>query len=263
MTNTPDRWAVHRLLARNTDDRLQLVRRTPQQIVLAGADADESRRLLAARYPKAAFAEYDPRADFLQAAADARKTGLWQKLTGKTVPQHCQSLAAPLPEAAADMLWSNLGLITAHDPVPVFENWARALKPDGLLFFTHFGTDSLNGLTGRLKEAGIAVNTPMLFDMHDLGDTLLRHGFYDPVTDTARLELSYRRPETFWQDMETLGLWASLDFSDEAAARAAVGRMFAEGATLTATLETVYGHAVRKRQLPAGENPVAFYPKRR
>ncbi|MDO4907825.1 methyltransferase domain-containing protein [Neisseria sp.] len=263
MTNTPDRWAVHRLLARNTDERLQLVRTTPQQIVLAGADADESRRLLAARYPKAAFIEYDPRADFLQAAAGARKAGLWQKLTGKTLPQHCQSLDEPLPEAAVDMLWSNLGLITAREPVPVFENWARALKPDGLLFFTHFGADSLSGLTGRLKEAGITVNAPMLFDMHDLGDMLFHHGFYDPVTDTAGLELSYRRPETFWQDMETLGLWASLDFSDEAAARAAVNRMFAGGATLTATLETVYGHAVRKRQLPAGESPVVFYPKRR
>lgn len=263
MTNTSDRWAVHRLLARNTDERLQLVRNTPQQIVLAGADADESRRLLAARYPKAAFAEYDPRADFLQAAADARKTGLWQKLTGKTVPQHCQSLTEPLPEAAADMLWSNLGLITAREPVPVFENWARALKPDGLLFFTHFGIDSLNGLTGRLKEAGIAVNTPMLFDMHDLGDMLFHHGFYDPVMDTAKLELAYRRPETFWQDMETLGLWASLDFGDEAAARAAVNRMFADGETLTATLETVYGHAVKKRQLPAGESEILFYPKPR
>ncbi|MFC3873469.1 methyltransferase domain-containing protein [Neisseria musculi] len=261
--NRSDRWAVHRLLAHNTDQRLQLLRSVPKQIVLAGADADESRRLLAARYPQAAFAEYDPRAAFLQEAAAVRQTGLWQKLTGKAVPQYCRSLAEPLPEAVADMLWSNLGLITASRPVPVFESWARALKPDGLLFFTHFGIGSLSGLTGRLNEAGITVNAPMLFDMHDLGDMLFHHGFYDPVMDTAKLELAYRRPETFWQDMETLGLWASLDFSDEAAARAAVNQMFAAGETLNAALETVYGHAVKRRQLPAGESEVRFYPKPR
>lgn len=260
--NTPDRWTIHRLLARQTDERLQLVRNTPQTVILAGADADESRCLLAARYPKAVFAEYDPRPAFLQAAAEARKPGLWQKLTGKSMPQHCQSMETPLPEAGADMLWSNLGLITACEPVPVFENWARALKTDGLLFFTHFGIGSLNGLTGRLKAAGINIGAPMLFDMHDLGDMLFHHGFYDPVMDTANLKLSYRRAETFWLDMETCGLWDSLVFDNEAAARKTVNRLFAEGGTQTVTLETVYGHAVKKHRLPEGEHPVQFYPKR-
>ncbi|MDO5069682.1 MAG: methyltransferase domain-containing protein [Neisseria zoodegmatis] len=260
--SSSDRWQIHRYLARNTDERLQLVRHVPQQIVLVGADADESRSLLAARYPKAVFTEYDPRPDFLEAAAQARKSGLWQKLTGKKVVQHCQAVEAALPEAAADMLWANLALITAKEPVPVFENWARALKTNGLLFFTHFGIDTLSGLTGRLKKRGIAVEAPMLFDMHDLGDMLFHHGFYDPVMDTAKLELHYRRAETFWQDMDTLGLWASLVFDDEAAAREAVEAVFAEEGELTVTLETVYGHAVKKLMLPQGESPVQFYPKK-
>ena len=257
-----DRWQIHRYLARQTDERLQLVRRAPQQIILAGADADESRRLLAARYPKAVFTEYDARPDFLAAAAQARKAGLWQKLTGKQVVQHCRPAGGALPEASADMLWANLALITAEQPVPVFENWARALKTDGLLFFTHFGIDTLKDLTGRLNTLGIKVETPMLFDMHDLGDMLFHHGFYDPVMDTAKLELTYGRAATFWQDMDTLGLWASLVFDDEAAARAAVEDIFAKEGGLAVTLETVYGHAVKKHILPEGESPVRFYPKK-
>ena len=47
---------------------------------------------------------------------------------------------------------------------------------------------------------------PMLIDMHDLGDMLADNGFYDPVTDTAKLELSYKKAGTFWQDMETFGI---------------------------------------------------------
>ncbi|HFC8518416.1 methyltransferase domain-containing protein [Neisseria weaveri] len=259
---TTDRWFIHRRLAEDTDERLLLVRRTPQHILLVGADADISRVLLAARYPKATFSEYDHRADFLQDAAAERKTGFLAKLTGKAVPQFCQSLTAPLPEAAADMLWANLSLINAEEPLAVFENWARALKTDGLLFFTHFGADSLPELLQGLKEKGITVEAPMLFDMHDIGDMLFHHGFYDPVMDTAKLQLNYRNPSTLWQDLETLGLWQSLKFDNEAAARRAVNEMFEQGRLNTLTLEILYGHAVRKLVLPEGESPVQFFPKR-
>ena len=84
------------------------------------------------------------------------------------------------------------------------------MKTDGLLFFTHFGRDSLTELTGRLNHEGIECEAPTLIDMHDLGDMLADNGFYDPVTDTAKLELSYKKAGTFWQDMETLGLWNAL-----------------------------------------------------
>ena len=103
MTEQDKRWQIHRHLAQDTDERLQLVRNAPKRIMLIGADADISRSLLAARYPDAVFEEYDSNADFLKTAAAARKGGFWQKLTGKTIPQHCQALTAPLPEASADM----------------------------------------------------------------------------------------------------------------------------------------------------------------
>ena len=244
--NTPERWQIHRHLAQNADERLQILTRTPERITLIGADADISRSLLAARYPQAAFVEYDPRADFLAAAAAARKSGLWQKLTGKIVPQHQQSLAEPLPEAATDMLWANLSLITADDLPAVFDNWARHLKTDGLLFFTHFGIDSLQDLIGRLNAEGIDCRAPTLIDMHDLGDMLFHHGFYDPVMDTAKLSLSYRAAATFWQDMETLGLWQALQLSDEAAARTVINHMWQSGKPVEITLETIHGHAVKK-----------------
>ncbi|MDO5640128.1 MAG: methyltransferase [Neisseria sp.] len=257
-----DRWQIHRHLATDSNERLAIVRHAPQQISLIGADADISRSLLAARYPKAAFAEYDPRADFLAAAADARKSGFWQKLTGKSIPQQQQSLIEPLPEAAADMLWANLSLITAADLPAVFDNWARHLQTDGLLFFTHFGIDSLQDVSGRLNALGIACRAPTLIDMHDLGDMLFHHGFYDPVMDTAKLTLSYRSSDAFWQDMDTLGLWQALQFNDEAAARATVEAMWQSGELTDITLETIYGHAVKKLLLPEGEQAVQFFPKR-
>lgn len=256
-----NRWQIHQLLAEQMNERLAFVTAVPQRIALVGADNDISRQYLAARYPKAQFHEYDPRADFLAAAAAQRHTGFLAKLTGKTVLQTCQPLNAPLPEAWADMLWANLSLITTTEPVAVFEHWAKGLQTQGLLFFTHLGGDSLGELTSLLTQQGIAVQTPMLFDMHDLGDMLFHHGFYDPVMDTAKLVLTYHSAEGFWQDMDTLGVWSSLVLADEAAAREAVQRRLAEG-EFALTLETVFGHAVKKQQLPAGESPIQFFPKR-
>lgn len=264
------RWQIHGHLATQADARLDIVRRTPQQILLAGADGDHSRRLLAARYPQAAFTEYDPRPDALAEAAALRDGGFWQRLRGKTVPQHGQSPETPLPEAAADMLWSNLNLPLADDLERTVQNWARALKPDGLLFFSHWGVDTLADVKGRLKNLGIVCHTPLWLDMHDLGDMLFHNGFYDPVMDTAKLELHYRRADTFWHDCATLGLTYGLRFEHtaaEEAARAALEKIFTEEGGLNITLETVFGHAVKRpsekipRAEKANESVIQFYPR--
>ena len=57
MTEQDKRWQIHRHLAQDTDERLQLVCNEPKRIMLIGADADISRSLLAARYPDAVFEE--------------------------------------------------------------------------------------------------------------------------------------------------------------------------------------------------------------
>lgn len=265
MNTLSDRWFIHRRLAEETNQRLQLVNLVPRHILLFGADGDCSRRLLAARYPGVCFSEYDCRIEFLQAAAAERQTAWWHRLAnrGKTVTQYCQPLHMPLPEGSADWLWANLGLLPAADnPVPVLENWARALRADGLLFFTHFGLDTLSEVTGYLKELGMQVNSPFT-DMHDLGDMLFHHGFYDPVMDTAQLRLDYQNTDTFWQDMDTLGIWPALQFENEAVARTAVEDGFAQGRLKTVTLETVYGHALKKLQLRENESLLEFYPRQK
>lgn len=256
-----DYWGIHAHLAAELDRRLDIVRHAPARILLIGADGDHSRRLLAQRYPQAQLAEYDARTDFLTAAAAERKSGWLAKLSGKAVPQHEQNWTEPLPEAAADMLWSNMALVCAEGLTDVFDNWARSLKTDGLLFFTHLGGDSLPELRQVLAQAGIACAAPNLVDMHDLGDMLFHHGFYDPITDTAKLQLDYQTFAGWQQDMDYLGLWQALAPEDENAARAAAQAAWQNGELRRTTLETVYGHAVKKLMLPENESVVTFHKK--
>lgn len=251
---------IHRHLAEVSNQRLDFVKRCPNHISLIGADADISRTLLAKRYPQATFNEYDAASERLQQAHNMRKTPFWQKLTGKTVAQHQQPFSAPLPAATADMLWANLALIRTDEPTAIFDNWSNHLHTDGLLFFTHFGIDSLHDLLTAMRQEGIEYEAPLLLDMHDLGDMLFHHGFYDPVMDTAKIELQYTEPATFWQDMHDTGLWQSLRFHDEAAARQAAERILRSANPPAIMIETVYGHALKKMVLPEGEQAIQFFP---
>lgn len=262
LVKIPSDYAIHQYFAEQTDSRLALLRHAPSHITLIGADGDISRHLLATRYPEAVFVEYDHRADWLQAAASARKISLFAKLTGKKMIQHHQLITQKLPEASTTMLWANLALIHAHEIVPVLENWAQALKTDGLLFFSHFGVDTLPEIRELLAQHGITCAAPTLVDMHDLGDMLYHHGFYDPITDTAKLVLTYQKATTFWQDMHALGLWDALQPSDPVAAHMIVDNAWQSGALHQITLETVFAHAIKKLMLPENEQLVQFYSRK-
>ncbi|PIT56291.1 hypothetical protein BHC44_01110 [Snodgrassella alvi] len=258
LPHQPD-WFLHAHLAATLDERLSILRQPPEHILLAAADGNESYRLLKMRYPHAQFQEFDSRDTYLQAAQAIRKTKLswWQKLNGN-LP--AQTISDQLPgNQDADMVWSNLGLIHQADPIAVIKNWAEALQPDGLLFFSHFGPDTLKEVLTLWRAEGIVVKTPRLLDMHDLGDMLYQHSFYDPVMDMNTLTLQYTRAERFIDDMRTAGLWQSLQFDNEIDAIRILAKAWQDNDIHNVTLELVYGHGIKKQVLPDNAAPIQFY----
>lgn len=253
-----DKWLIHSHLSTELDGRLAIVRDVPRQIVLAGVDGDVSRALLAQRYPQAQFVEMDSEMR-LQAALALRPQSWLNKLTGKAVRQLTGNPNVDLPEMAADMLWANLSLPYADDLVAAVENWARALKTDGLLFFAHLGGDSFVPVRDMLAAQGIACAAPTLVDMHDLGDILFHHGFYDPVTDTANLCLEYESAGSLRADWQTLDVWRILRPDDEVCAQTIVDAAIDAGSLRSLTLQTVFGHAVCRAKLKEGEQLVQFH----
>ncbi|MCO6507904.1 MAG: methyltransferase [Snodgrassella sp.] len=259
LPHQPD-WFLHAHLAATLDERLSILRQPPAHILLAAADGNESYRLLKMRYPHARFQEFDSRDRYLQAAQAMRKAKLnWLQKFNSSLP--VQTVSDQLPSnQAADMVWSNLGLIHQADPIAVINNWAGALRPDGLLFFSHFGADTLKEVLTLWRTAGIVVKTPHLLDMHDLGDMLYQHGFYDPVMDMNMLTLQYTKAERFIDDMRTAGLWQSLQFDNEIDAVRILVQAWKNNDIHNVTLELVYGHGVKKQILPDNATPIQFYP---
>ena len=58
-----------------------------------------------------------------------------------------------------------------------------------------------------------------------------------------------------------LSLWQALQPENESAVRRLAEQAVADGRLARITLETVFGHAVKKLVLPQGENLVQFFPK--
>lgn len=258
LPNHPD-WFLQAHLAATLDERLTILKQPPHKIFLAAADGNESYRLLKIRYPHAQFQEFDSRTDYLAAAQSLRKAkqNWWQKISGD-LPVQIHSDQLP-DNAMADMVWSNLGLVHQDNPRQVIKNWASALKPDGVLFFSHFGPDTLKEVMTLWRKHDIIVKAQRLLDMHDLGDMLLHNGFYDPVTDMNMLTLQYTTVERFIDDMITAGIWQTLQFDNEIKAVRILADSWQHQPVHHVTLELLYGHGVKKQTIPDHTSTIQFY----
>lgn len=243
---------IHHHLAQTMSQRLTLLSQSPQHISIFKSDMGNSFTLLNQHYPKAQFTEYD---HFHQQSDFPHKKKWWQ--LHKPSYQH-QLLNTPLPIAKADLLWCNLGLLDSPSLIQTFEEWSNHLKRDGLLFFSHLGRNSLPEIRTILDKAQIPYETPLLLDMHDLGDMLFHHGFYDPVMDTSELVLDYQNFDTLWQDILDLNI-PSLVSTPTQSLQHLLQNAWQQHQIHTLTLETVFGHALKKIQLPANESEVHFF----
>jgi malonyl-CoA O-methyltransferase len=145
----------------------------------------------------------------------------------------------PLADATVELVWSNMALHWAPEPLAAFREFARVLAPEGLLMFSTLGPDTLKELRAAAGEARVHA----FVDMHDLGDMLVACGFSAPVMDMETLAVEYRDGAQLLADLRASGQTNAR--ADRA--RGLAGRGF--GARLRAalgrkaTFEIVYGHA--------------------
>ncbi len=249
-------------------DRLEWVKLAPAVIVDVGCALGEGARLLTARYPSATVLALDSSPAMLRAARQA--------LHG--LGPHCLAADArrlPLRAASVDLLFANLLLPWVADFTPVFEEWQRVLKPDGLATFTTVGPDTLYELAQAWATVEDLPHVHGFFDMHDVGDALLRSGLAEPVLDVDHVTVTYPSVEALARDLKAC-----------AAQNATVGRR----RTLTgprrwrsmvesyprskapdriqATVELVFGQAWGRAAVPSSDPglttiPVASIKRRR
>jgi len=156
----------------------------------------------------------------------------------------------PLADASVDVVFSSLAFQWAHDPVALFGEARRVLRPDGAFMFASFGPDTLIELRDAWAQIDDRVHVSRFPDMHDIGDAMLGAGLIDPVMDVDRQQRTYDDLPALMRSIKAIGARNAargrprgltapgvLRRLERAyAARTADGRP-------TASWELVYGHA--------------------
>jgi malonyl-CoA O-methyltransferase len=158
----------------------------------------------------------------------------------------------PLADKSIDLVVSSLMLHSSPSPDGVLAEFHRVLVPGGLLMFSSLGPDTL----WELRESWLAVDNKVhvhaFFDMHDLGDALLRAGFHDVVMDAEHFGGQYPDVAALARELKCLG--AANAACGSAKGLTTRGRFatleqayesYRKDETLPASFEVVFGHAWR------------------
>ena len=245
-----DSYDAHALLQREVGgrllERLDCLPLSPARVLDLGCGTGEFTRALGRRYRGAELLALDLAERML---ARTRQRFRWWRRP-RLICGDMERL--PLADHSVDLVFSNLALQWSNEPARVFEELRRVLRPDGALFFTTLGPDTLRELRAAWAEVDGGTHVNRFMDLHDIGDALLAAGLRDPVTDMERLTLTYADLRGLLDDLRGLGAhnvnrdrpramtgkrrWQAFEAAYEVH-RGADGR-------LPATWEVVYGHAL-------------------
>lgn len=237
-------------------ERLIWLKMAPKQILDVGAGTGRLTRFMSQQYKSAHVYAIDIAAQMMrQASQQAPK---WFS------KQHffcADAVQLPIADDSIDLLVSNLMLQWCNDIHKMFAEFARVLKPDGALFFSTLGPDTLKELRQSWASVDNATHVNNFRDMHDYGDALLQTGLKNPVMDVDRIQLTYKDVYSLMKELKFLGAHnitagrpRSLMGKGKFKAMIKAYEQFRspEG-LLPVTYEVVYGHALGKKniELPA------------
>lgn len=246
-------------------ERLELVRLAPGVVLDAGAGPAPQADGLRRRYPGALHVALDWSGAMLRERT--ARAGWVSRILGARGPLAVCADMRRMPLAAdrCGLVWSNMALHWVSDPVPALAEFARVLRPDGLLMFSTLGPDTLKELRVAGEDAGVAGGVHRFIDMHDLGDMLADSGFAAPVMDMEIITLTFASVSALIADLRLSGQTSSSAARSRAltgkrrwaAVRGALESRAVDG-RVQVSVEVVYGHAWKgvPRRNPDGRSIV-------
>ncbi|MGQ0709214.1 MAG: biotin synthase [Rhodoferax sp.] len=190
---------LHEEVGRRMAQRLGWMARPPAHWLHWGAWGGglQGHALVQQQYPKAQWFLDDDNPLALQRARDHLAPPWWSPQRWRRAPAR--------PAQGVGMVWSNMALHTAPEPVALLQRWHEALQVDGFVMFSCLGPDTLRELRAVYARQGWGEPSHAFTDMHDWGDLLVQCGFAEPVMDMERITLTYSSASAALAELRALG----------------------------------------------------------
>jgi malonyl-CoA O-methyltransferase len=180
-------------------ERLDYITIQPKTVLDLGCGTGFLTQKLLKQYPKAELIALDIAVNMLK---ETQKCGGWFRKP-KLVCADAEAL--PLKNASVDLMISNLMLQWCNDLPASFAEMRRVLKPNGMVLFSSFGTDTLKELRASWQVVDQYTHTSTFADIHDVGDALMQAGFAQPVMDMDMITMTYHSVRELMQDLKQIG----------------------------------------------------------
>ncbi len=251
---TYEQWAnLQKMVGDDLLERLSPLKINPQSILDVGAGTGRLSHILSHRYPQAHIYAIDIAIQMMQKAR--QHTSKEQRIKPDFICADAVQL--PFANESIDLLLSNLMLQWCNDVQSIFTEFARVLKPEGVLFFSTFGPETLKELRQSWASVDDARHVNHFIDMHHYGDILVQVGLNHPVLDVDCLQLTYNDVKSLMHTLKAIGAHnITTGRPRTLMGKNKFKRMFIayeqyrspEG-LLPATYEIIYGHAWGKRDI--------------
>lgn len=225
-------------------ERLSPVVVSPLIVLDLGAGTGRRSHALAKHFRKSSIVSLDISGHMLHVAKKEKR------LFAKRAELQGDATQIPLQTGSVDLVFANLLLPWIDDLSACFAEVARVLRKGGVFAFATLGPDSLIELRRAWSDVDTDHHVAAFPDMHDVGDTLLKHGLSDPVLDVDYLTVTYKNTAALYRDLTRCGARNCLVERRRTLTGKNRFRRMEEGlrtgaadGAIALTLELVFGHA--------------------
>jgi malonyl-CoA O-methyltransferase len=254
---------LQKTVAERLHSRLDFLTIHPKWIADIGSGTGSTSRSLAERYKSARIVQVDLSTPMLlQSRSRSRRFFSRQYF--------CCADAENLPvsNAMIELVFSNLTYQWCNDLDRAFAETKRIMRSNGLFVFATLGPDTLKELRASWAAVDDATHINTFFDMHDIGDALVRTGLESVVMESEIITMNYPDCFSLMRDIKIVGAHnanksrpGTLTGKQKLKKMIAAYEQFRHDNLLPATYEIVYGHAwAPANDLPPKQNAVAYIP---
>lgn len=243
-------------------ERLDYLKIVPKRILDLGCGVGQFSQALKKRYPKAHIVGIDLSYQMLLMAKSKQSWRTKWSLVGGDIA------VLPFADQTFDLVFSNQAIHWVENIDSLFSELYRIMAVNGCLMFSTLGPDTFKELTTVFSHIDNYAHVNTFQDMHDVGDSLLREQFVDPVMDMEFLTIRYPSVIELMKSLKQQGVKNIHPHRKPGLS----GRQFLQQITQTyhqqyeqagkvpLTYEVVYGHAWRGETQSKTVGNEAFVP---